>query len=293
MRGLRNAACEYADRGWHVVPINPHGSTSAKLAKAPLGRLVPNGLSQATDDLATVFRWWRAEPRANVGIVAKPSGLLILDVDPRDGGDESLHELERALGPLPETVRAETGGGGEHYLCQHPGGDLRGKAAPGVDVRDTAYVLAPPSIHPSGRPYAWDLAPGEVELAELPDAWVEHLRPAFAKRTDDPSIRSDHPDPLRRIPSRAYVPKMTRRRANRSGFFQCPFHKGGQERTPSLLAEGTVWACYGCEPVGDRRVMGGDIYDLAAFLAGYAVPLRGPDFRDVQARLDRLFEVTR
>jgi hypothetical protein len=37
------------------------------------------------------------------------SGLVVLDVDPRHGGDESIRNLK-----LPPTVEALTGGGGWH-----------------------------------------------------------------------------------------------------------------------------------------------------------------------------------
>ena len=287
MKALRDAALEYADRGWHVVPLKPRG-------KAPLGSLVPNGLKQATDDLAQVLAWWRQAPRANVGIVCGPSGLVVLDVDPRNGGDDSLFELERELGRLPETVRAQTGGGGEHYLFRHPGESLVGVLADGLDVKDHGYIVAAPSVHPEGGVYAWDLAPEDVPLADVPEPWLERMRPAVTRRTLNLnlSVSSDHDDPLRRIPAAVYVPRLTRRPVSNDGWVQCPFHKGGQERTPSLKVEETVWACFGaCQPLGGRQVMGGNIYDLAGLLAGYAIPLRGPDFQDVQARLRRFFGV--
>jgi hypothetical protein len=286
-RSLRDAALDYADRGWKVIPLRPR-------RKEPLGSLVPNGLSQATGDLATVFRWWKRAPQANVGLVANPSGLLILDVDPRHGGDDELHELERRLGALPETLRAETGGGGEHYLFTAPGIPVKGTAGEGVDVRDHAYIVAPPSVHPSGGVYAWDLAPDDVPIAPLPERWLDHLAQPVGPRAADLTVSADHPDPLRRIPAPIYVPRLTGRALARGGWSQCPFHKGGQERTPSLQATGTLWACFGaCNPIGGRRVLGGNIYDLAGLLAGLPLPLRGVDFLEVQAHLDRLFGVER
>jgi hypothetical protein len=291
---LRNAALGYADRGWHVLPCR---------GKLPHGRLVPKGrngepggLSLATDDLATVLDWWTRDPRANIGIVAKPSGLLILDVDPRHGGDDSLHDLERELGRLPETVRAETGGGGEHLILKHPGGDFRAKVAEGVDIRDQAYIIAPPSLHPeTRRRYEWDLAPEDIEPADIPEAWLERMRPVMATRRDRAlNVRTDHDDPLRCIPAGIYVPRLTGRKVTNDGFAQCPFHKGGRERTPSLKVEGTLWSCFGaCEPIAGKQYLGGNIYDLAGLLADFPIPLRGPDFLDVQAQLSRTFEVAR
>jgi len=83
------------------------------------------------------------------------------------------------------------------------------------------------------------------------------------------------------------VKALTGREANRGGWVQCPFHKGGKERTPSLQCDGTIWACYACEPIGGKHVMGGNIYDLAAILRGLPIPLRGPDFAEVRGDLLR------
>jgi hypothetical protein len=69
-----------------------------------------------------------------------------------------------------------TGGGGHHLYFRHPGGSVRNRAglAPGLDLRaDGGYVVAPPSLHPSGRHYAWRAGhePEQVALAPAP-AWL-------------------------------------------------------------------------------------------------------------------------
>ena len=283
-RALRNAALAYADRGWHVLPLHPR-------QKAPLGRLVPHGQKDATDHLPTVLRWWQNAPAANIGVSCHPSGLVVIDVDPRNGGDDALYALERELGELPETVSAETGGGGAHFLFRHPGGDLLGSLAEGVDVKDHGYIVAPPSIHPSGREYAWDLAPEDVPVTDLPAAWVERLRAPQLLRRPRSIIRAHHDDPLLNVPAVVYVPRLTGREAQRGGWVRCPFHGGGKEAEPSLKCDGTVWACYGCSPLPGKRAMGGTIYDLAGLIAGLPLPLRGTDFLDIQARLYRLLRV--
>jgi hypothetical protein len=46
-----------------------------------------------------------------------------------------------------------------------------GKIAPGIDIRaDGGYVLAPPSVHPSGKQYAWSVDCASA-IAEAP-AWL-------------------------------------------------------------------------------------------------------------------------
>jgi hypothetical protein len=136
-----------------------------------------HGVKDATAREQTVRAWWDRWPDANVGIATgSVSGLIVLDVDPRHGGDDSLVALERQHDPLPQTVRAMTGGGGSHPYFSHPGGIVRNKVAiaPGLDVRgDGGYVIAPPSIHETGRRYEWDVgaSPGEVTLQAAP-AWL-------------------------------------------------------------------------------------------------------------------------
>lgn len=114
-----------------------------------------------------VRTWWRRWPDSNIAILTGAiSGLVVVDIDPRHGGDESLLDL----GPLPDTLTATTGGGGQHLYWQHPGYPVPNAAGirHGIDVRgDGGYVLAPPSGHRSGGVYAWDDAQPS-EPAPLP-----------------------------------------------------------------------------------------------------------------------------
>jgi hypothetical protein len=102
----------------------------------------------------------------------------VLDVDPHKGGSESLQHLEAVHGELPLTPRSLTGGGGEHvYFVPQPGVLIENsveKLGPGLDIRGAGgYVVAPPSMHVCGRPYAWsvDHHPDDVPLAPMPE-WL-------------------------------------------------------------------------------------------------------------------------
>jgi len=146
-------------------------------AKHPVAKLTPQGLKNATTDLATVEQWFGAQSW-NLGIVTgEATGIVALDIDPRHDGDATLSRLEAEHGRLPPTWRFLTGGGGEHILLRHPGGAVAnsaGKVGPGIDVRgDGGYLVAPPSIHICGRPYAIsvDHHPEETPLAAMPD-WL-------------------------------------------------------------------------------------------------------------------------
>lgn len=144
--------------------------------KHPVGFLAKRGLKDATRRPEVIIRWWRARAW-NVGI-ATGGPAIVLDVDPRHGGDESLAQLEAKHGALPITWRAFTGGGGEHvYLAPAAGMQIpnsANKIGPGLDIRGTGgYVVAPPSRHISGGEYAWNVDghPDEVPLAPMP-AWL-------------------------------------------------------------------------------------------------------------------------
>jgi hypothetical protein len=168
--GCGAAACAYLRRGWSVVPLRPG-------EKRPLIRWETFQNRRAAE--AELDAWYTRWPTANVGVVTGAvSGLVVLDVDPAHGGDESLKRLERRHGPLPPTIAAQTGGGGRHIYFRHPGGLVRNRVgfAQGIDLRgDGGYVVAPPSRHPSGRDYVWERGrgPDDVQLADMPD-WLVH-----------------------------------------------------------------------------------------------------------------------
>ena len=59
--------------------------------------------------------------KPNIGIVTgAESGVVVLDVDPRNNGDKTLADLEAKFGALPKTWRFVTGGGGLHILFRTP-----------------------------------------------------------------------------------------------------------------------------------------------------------------------------
>lgn len=96
---------------------------------------------------------------------------------------------------------------------------------------------------------------------------------------------------MRRIAAVDYMRKLTGREPDRHGYVQCPWHSGGQESTPSLRVDGTLWACFACEPLLGKRCQGGNIYDAASLLWGFAAPPKGADYLEVKAKLKRVFAV--
>jgi len=149
-------------------------------AKHPFSRLVPHGLKDATTDPKQIAAWWRSNPHLNIAVVT--AGLLVLDVDPRHGGYESLVALEQAADILPHTWCVVTGSEGRHIYMALPNGtnvsNSAGKLGKGLDIRTTGgYVVAPPSIHISGRAYSWLESPEDAPLAPAPAWLVDKLKP--------------------------------------------------------------------------------------------------------------------
>ena len=163
---LHFAALELARRKLAVFPLQPCGKTPA----------CSGGLHAATTDAERIDRWWRAVPDCNIGIATGAiSGVFVLDVDGVDG-ESALHQLENKHHALPPTIEAITGKG-RHCYFRLNGREIHnsaGQIGAGLDVRGTGgYVVAPPSIHPSGRVYAWSVD-GANEFAGAPD-WLHTL----------------------------------------------------------------------------------------------------------------------
>lgn len=157
----------------------PKGKDCPSPGKHPIER---KWQDNATDDLDEIESIWRQHPNANIGVFCQGSGVVVLDIDPRNGGDETLAKLEAEHGKLPETVTTETGGGGLHFWFKAPKGleRLAGKLGQGIDVKFNGYVLVPPSNHTSGENYRYrdGHGHGDIERAELPQWVLEKAKPS-------------------------------------------------------------------------------------------------------------------
>lgn len=127
-------ALALARQGFKLFPI-----TSGQ--KSP--PLITGWQLQATNDEARVLTWWTQWPNANIGIHC--DGLLVIDVDPKKGGYESLAQLEQYI-ELGATYEVSTPSGGRHIYYRAEAGTVRNGVdvlGPGLDVRATnGYVLA-------------------------------------------------------------------------------------------------------------------------------------------------------
>lgn len=161
---LRRSVYDYVQRGWRVFPV-------AKYQKVPAIRDWQKGL--VPDD-------WN--PDLNIGIVTgRPSGIVVLDVDQKSGGWESLSKLQEEHGDLPDTLGAYTANGGYHFYFVAPAVEVRNGARilgySGIDIRgDGGYVVAPPSVLEGGLQYRWD-PDSAAWLAPLPQYLINRERP--------------------------------------------------------------------------------------------------------------------
>ncbi len=172
------AALAYAARGWPVFPCRPRAKTPA----------TEHGFKDASTDPATIRAWWAAIPDANVGIATgEISGVYVLDLDDKPG--RSIDEALASLGlPWPETPTVRTGGGGVQFFHAFPKGSglsiSGGRLGVGIDTRGNGgYVVAPPSIHPSGRAYEW-MDCEDADLAPVPPSVIAALETQRTKAVD-------------------------------------------------------------------------------------------------------------
>ena len=183
---LLDAALACAARGWCVIALHDVTQGYCSCAKGPTcgknaGKhpRIDHWTQAASVDPAQIRAWWQQWSTANVGLLTGArSRLAVLDVDPRNGGDVALAELEQGYQPLPDTPLVLTGSpGGRHLYFALAGPLAKWNPGPGLNFQaEGALVVAPPSLHASGRRYTWEASsdPDDVPLAPVPD-WLQAL----------------------------------------------------------------------------------------------------------------------
>jgi putative DNA primase/helicase len=192
------AALSYVRNTWPVFATHSitasgectcQNSKCSKQGKHPATR---HGFKDATRDPKEIADCFKNTP-FNVAIATgKESGLFVLDVDKKSGGYESLEKL----GPLPETLTVNTGGGGKHLYYKYPPGITigisAGELAAGLDTRgEGGYVIAPPSKHISGGVYSWENP--DAEIADIPSHLLEAIL-ALDKKPKQPRSKDKEVD---------------------------------------------------------------------------------------------------
>jgi hypothetical protein len=189
-------ALAYAKLGWYVLPVwsvddhgqcrcgRPNTEKGHKAGKHPQSELVPHGHQDATIDEQVIRDWWATDPDAGIGISLADSGLLALDIDPQNGGVDSLAQLEAEHGVMHSDCTAVTQGGGEHRLftaddeMTYPG--TLGK---GLDLKHHGYICVAPTLGPSGD-YKWEA--GRSPLSQTRPAKPSPLPQLIASKARPP-----------------------------------------------------------------------------------------------------------
>ncbi len=171
------AALALAAKGFKVFPIKPG-------AKAP--PLWKNWPERATSDPAQI-NW---PERCNVGVHC--DGLVVLDIDVKKQGFESLLDLE-IKNELTQTYTVRTPSGGLHLYYRSAVAVPNGvdSLGPGIDTRSrNGYVLAHGSETAAGR-YSVEQ---DIDIADAPEWLVQRLG-TFAKREAPQNLNvPDAPD---------------------------------------------------------------------------------------------------
>lgn len=164
MNNLLQIAKNYLKHGLSVIPLKEQSKTP----------LVAWTIFQKEKPDEHLINSWFTDTSYNLAIVTGTiSNLVVLDCD-----TEEAVNLANLKG-LPKTACQKTGRGYQFFFQNKKGIRNFQKRAdlPGIDLRgEGGYVVAPPSIHPSGAKYEWvepliDWMDINGELPELPD-WV-------------------------------------------------------------------------------------------------------------------------
>lgn len=196
-------ALHYARAGFEVFPVS-------ELDKTPMTG--SKGFNDGTTDLAVTRSRWEQHPLAMIACRV-PTDVVVLDIDPRHGGDKTLAELITTYGPITSGREHHSGrgDGGRHLWFTHPRvalsikplndwarktgvGHATGKNSwtCGIDIlhHTWRYTILPPSLHPDTlAPYTWH---SKEDPVTLPSWFVPLLTKAqLPPKTTTPLIDSD------------------------------------------------------------------------------------------------------
>lgn len=172
MSNLSDAALDYAAGGILVFPCKPRG-------KEPL---TAHGLKDATKDADTIRKWWSAEQGANIGAPCGLNHWTVIDID--TDSPQGAFEIANELGLTDRQYPLSRTGKGRHVFCRTAEGVGPSTRVGGltVDIRSgESYVILPPSVHPNGRTYRWNV-PLSRDLPPVPARTLEILRSRSTKQ---------------------------------------------------------------------------------------------------------------
>ena len=207
---LLSSALGYARKGFYVIPLhNPIGEGKCSCRDPKCKRVgkhprIKDWNNKYTTDESIIRQWWGKWPDANIGIVAGKSGLVVIDVDKRNGGFESLMSL-RGKGSMGEFLLSVTGDG-RHLIYKNGGMSFINVKSilPGIDIKgENGFFVAPPSLHASGKQYKFQTPISETEIGNIPDWLIEEItkkKPNSDKISTNEKLNSGDSDILKGVP---------------------------------------------------------------------------------------------
>lgn len=171
-------AAHLADRyGFKMIPVHSVGP-DGKTCSCPAGASCPperrgkhprgEKWQDRTDGLEEIQQTAQRGANFNIGVLVEPSSVVVVDIDPRNGGDATMRALVEEHGPMPKTRVVKTGSDGWHYYFRAPeGAELAGTLGAGIDLKSNGMVIAEMSRSGTGEYTALT----QHDIADLPQ-WI-------------------------------------------------------------------------------------------------------------------------
>ncbi|MDH4557974.1 bifunctional DNA primase/polymerase [Pseudomonas sp. BN417] len=138
-------------------------------------------------DLMTAQIPWRYDPRLGIGVLLRPSGLVVIDCDSSAAVAEAIANTPE---PCNNIVRTSKGAHLYYYRPAHcpSARAIQKGSSQAIDVLADGFTVAPPSLHPSGNQYEW-LCAGTLQPA--PEWAVGLLMAAHARHVEAVALDSN------------------------------------------------------------------------------------------------------
>lgn len=187
---IRESADLYVELGLPIIPLCSHdhtgmGSKHASRCKSPgKSPILKQWTQHGYTDPEHLDEWFGRNHRINIGMVLGQSdnwNIVGVDIDGQLGED-TWKEISQNQ-ETPDTWEFVTGGG-RRLLYQLPDGVLtqKNKVSWKEGHEELAFIaegqqtVMPPSVHPTGRDYAWSPghSPTDIDIAPAP-LWILDL----------------------------------------------------------------------------------------------------------------------
>jgi len=175
---LLKAAKKYLELGFSVVPLEYK-------TKVPIKGLRLKEYFERRPTEEEIEEWFKNNDKNIAIITGKISRLIVIDIENEEGLWHLTRELDKRDLKLPETAKVKTSNGWHIYFRLPEGEEIncKVKILPNVDIKaEGGYVVAPPSIHPSGKPYVFEKPIDEIK--EIPRDVLNFIKELIGKKND-------------------------------------------------------------------------------------------------------------